>query len=77
MQITLVAPKNPSKPSVNEPKLMAGGVDRNHTRNVETPFQVGIGKRCDESSGCAINVNRNIESFVFLELINCDGEVYA
>ena len=48
---------------------MARGVDRLHARQAEVPLEVGVEERRDEATRRGVDVHRDVETRVGLELV--------
>ena len=57
-----VAPDGPADARVDEPVLVARGVDRRHAGDAEVPFEIGIDERGDESAGGRVDVDRHVDA---------------
>ena len=65
-----VAPENPPETRVDETEFVPGRVNGNDTRDVEGPFEFRIRKGRDEAAGRSVNVNRDVETFLFLKFVH-------
>ena len=64
-----VAPDDPADARVDEPVLVAGGVDRGDARQAEVPDEVGVDERRDERARGAVDVDGDVEARLRLELV--------
>lgn len=74
MEELFVSPEDPSEAGVDKSELVARSVDRDDARDVKCPFEVRIREWRDKSTRCCVNVDLNVESLFFLQLIHC---IYA
>ena len=57
-----VPPDDPANARVDQPVLVARGVDRGDPRQPEVPDHVGVEERRDEGAGRAVDVHRNVQT---------------
>ena len=74
-QRLLVAPDRPADAGVDEPVLVAGGVDRLHPLEPEVPLQLGLDERRDEAARGAVDVHGHVQARVALELVERGGDL--
>ena len=70
-----VAPQRPADARVDEPVLMARGVDRLHPPQPEVPFEVGLDEGRDKPAGGGIDVQRDVDATLALEGVECRGDL--
>lgn len=70
MQEALIAPQHPAYASVDQTELMSRSVDGDHTGDLEVPVEPWVSERRDKSARRAVDVNRNVQSCAFLQLID-------
>ena len=64
-----VAPHHKTDAGVGKAILVAADVDRHHPRQPEVPLQVGLEERNDESPAGGVDVDRNVEALLLLQLV--------
>ena len=70
MKELFVAPENPPETRVDETEFVPGRVNGNDTRDIEGPFEFRIRKGRNEAAGRGVNVNRDVEAFLFLKFVH-------
>jgi hypothetical protein len=73
VQHGFILPQNPAQSRVDKTKFVAGGIDRVHTRHVESPLVFRVREWCDECARGTVNVNGDIEASAFLQVVHCAG----
>src|SRR5262245_38481007 len=62
-----VAPHDPAHAGVDEPELVPRGVDRDDSRQLEVPRELGVDERRDERAGGPVDMNWHVEAGLCLE----------
>ena len=70
-----VAPDRPADPRVDESVLVARGVDRLDARKAEVPLEVGLDERRHEPARGRVDVERDVQTLVGLELVERAGDL--
>jgi hypothetical protein len=65
-QVLRLAPERPSNSWIYQPELMARGLDGHHAVEPEIPDELWLDERGDESTGCCVDVHRDIHAALVL-----------
>src|SRR5210317_285092 len=68
-QVFLVAEDAPADTERGQSELVAGGVDRLDPRQAEIPFQLRLDKGGEEAAAGAVDVDRDIQTGLLLQLV--------
>src|ERR1022692_1918552 len=69
MQIRSLPPDDPPYARIYQSVLVTGRINRFDSGQPEVPPYVGVQKRSDEASARAIDMNRDVESGLFLQTV--------
>src|SRR5205085_11154802 len=68
-EVVTIPPDDPTHAWIYEAAFVSGGVDRTHARDAKIPRESGVDEGRHEPSGHAVDVDRNVDPALGLDLI--------